>query len=236
MRAINRQAWYRRTLGGLTILCLAALPLGRADVYELFPGGHGETPDRLLGAKTVLKETVTVNGVPGQLDVSISDKSMGEAKEALASVLAQTKQPAAGNAILIDFPGDATLTRYYVLNFGANLKTVIFALRIPKAELGQPAARFWPAELPSPSGTVEQVIQLARSKGTFATFSNAGPGADVVSRFDSQLVGSGWERVSADGQRGGVYLNKRTQKLLIVSSVTGERETQTTIYLRPIGE
>ena len=40
MRHTNGQEWRWRALWGVLLFCLGALPGGRADVYELFPGGR----------------------------------------------------------------------------------------------------------------------------------------------------------------------------------------------------
>ncbi len=218
-----------------TIIGLCSMLPAHAIVYSLQRGYSARNIKDIIKARKVLKDKVTVNGVKGDLVVSITDKTMAEISQELKSVLVNYDAKASRRSILIDIPNREMTTRLYILNTGAQ-KTVVFELKIPKDGLKEGAEASWPDDLPKPFGVrVDQVMVLKRSEAVYAQFSSDSSSAEgIYNSYSSSLTANGWRAVSKDGRSGGVFMDAKSSWMLVFSTCEDDARAYGSVYLRQV--
>ncbi len=223
------------SLPSALLLLLVLTPLtvsGR--VYSLRPGSGVGDVQKILSPKKILSETVTVNGAKGTLEVGYTNKRVAAVMDSLRGILENYQHRKGETSVLIDVPGRDRLVRYYIFSAGDDKKTLIFHLTVPKAGLQDNPARFWPKDLPPPQvGAVDQVMQLHKSKGVYATFTATGDAEKVYYQYSSQLKGGGWKQLSSSGN-GAAYMSADGKRMLTFSVVAGQNGAFAAVYLRTI--
>ena len=89
-----------------------------AIVYTLRTGGQSIA--ERIDAKTVLKETITVNGHAGLLEVAVTQRNWEETVAALADLIVGPAPNAEQRALFIETPGaEGRLVRHYIMSLQA---------------------------------------------------------------------------------------------------------------------
>ena len=202
-----------------------------ADVYSLRPGSSQAALKSALKAKEIIKDSVKVNGIDGELTVSVSSP-FDRIRSSLAAILKDFKHEKGRRSMLIDVPGERFVHRYYILRISKKTETLVFEIKLPKRNDKADAESAWPKQLPPASGDAEQIILMPKRELIWATFSSPLSPDRVFFSYEHKLKSAGYKVISTDNQNGGVYMHAESGRILVFNTVDNQGETLAAVFVR----
>jgi hypothetical protein len=203
-------------------MLLLCTPLAQAVVYTLRPGVGPKALQDRLRAKSVLSDTLAVNGGRGTIDVHYSELSWREILAELRGLLSDGGHLAGQRSLLIENSTTSRLTRHYIVSMGDHKRPIIFSIDIPADAAKTPSPDLWPDLIPFPTAAqIGPVMHLNTRKVDYATFESDQEPRFAARSYQSQLRANGWNRLEGDGGLGGTYVKENPTRILLFAVIPG---------------
>ena len=208
----------------LLLPCLALVLSCSGDVYTLRSGTGSGSLLESLDAREILRDTIEMNGVQGELAVHHTTLCWEEVRAQVKRLLGCPVLERNRNSLLIEDRHGKQLTRHYLFATSADKHPIIFSITAPERILTAKVHE-WPDDFPRPTAAhPKHVMHLTKRQVDLAIFTTPSQQQTAARGYDAQLSLDGWQRLDkAAIGTGAVYLKERPTRILLFSTLVNDQ-------------
>lgn len=227
----------------LTVLLILCFHAAIAEVFTFAPfsgGGKGDLSE-FLSPLELWIEPVVINGVEGDLKISVLDIGLQVCLAQIKQNFPDAKISKNGNSALFEIKEkNGGRKRVYFVELGGVYPVIQFSIDLPSKMPDSPS---WPRTLPLPPDSKPvTTMEFPSRKADYGYFTTSLSSDEALRSIRLQIGSGGWQAFgSHDNQMnpatGDIFINKKSLRIMIVSfSENDSGEVRGSIYQKPIRE